>query len=462
MDELAVVEPHGPDRIVATTTRRRSQRARRGDGPDARRRQRRARTCSCAAAACSRSSRPCPKARASGCAAAATDRSSCRSAPTTSLTDSWNRTVLQWQRSAPSSLVCITRAGLTVVGRPRADHGLRRAVAWLGAALIAAIAPHALLAWADHRKLPASARGRCSSSAARSCSRSYAVEPHTTGSGIPTSETFSSYFHELGDAPHVLRTAVVPVVGNGQRAAARARRAVDRRRDRGVVGAAASTRHSARSARASCCSSRSPRSARAAGCCTTIVYALAGRAVPRRVAPDGDDRTAELVPHREPAPVAGAAGRRPRRASRSCSPPRSSHRCCPGRAATPWFDYRSLGDGSGGGLLKATTPIVSIQAKLLEDPEHEVFTVDIGDAPPVYWRVIALDKYDGKLWTLEDTGEPAEGPHAPRPSRASATSWCRSSTSATSDPHWLPAAYHPVEINLENALRRRRTRRRCT
>ena len=71
---------------------------------------------------------------------------------------------------------------------------------------------------------------------------------------------------------------------------------------------------------------------------------------------------------------------------------------------------------------------------------------------PAYWRVIALDKYDGELWTLEDGGEPAEELAATDRHRASATSSCRSSRFSTSDPHWLPAAYHPVEINLENTL----------
>jgi transglutaminase-like putative cysteine protease len=123
----------------------------------------------------------------------------------------------------------------------------------------------------------------------------------------------------------------------------------------------------------------------------------------------------------------------------------------PGSRSNPWFDYRSLGDGEGGGLLKATTPIVSIQAKLLEDPEREVFTVDIGDAAPAYWRVIALDKYDGSLWTLEDTGEPAEDLTPPSEPRQR-DELVQKFAIRTSEPHWLPTAYHPVEINLENAL----------
>ena len=123
----------------------------------------------------------------------------------------------------------------------------------------------------------------------------------------------------------------------------------------------------------------------------------------------------------------------------------------PGSRSDAWFDYRSLGKGGNSGLLKATTPIVSIQAKLLENPEHEVFTVDIGDKQPVYWRVIALDKYDGTLWTLEDTGEPAARLTPPREPRH-AEELVQKFDIRDSDPHWLPAAYHPVEINLEHAL----------
>ena len=84
----------------------------------------------------------------------------------------------------------------------------------------------------------------------------------------------------------------------------------------------------------------------------------------------------------------------------------------PGSRSDAWFDYRSLGKGGNSGLLKATTPIVSIQAKLLEDPEHEVFTVDIGDKQPVYWRVIALDKYDGDALDARGHGRARRAPHA--------------------------------------------------
>ena len=69
----------------------------------------------------------------------------------------------------------------------------------------------------------------------------------------------------------------------------------------------------------------------------------------------------------------------------------------------------------------------------------------------MYWRVIALDKYDGKLWTLEDSGEPAKDLTAPTEPRQR-DELVQKYDIRASEPHWLPTAYHPVEINLENAL----------
>ena len=80
-----------------------------------------------------------------------------------------------------------------------------------------------------------------------------------------------------------------------------------------------------------------------------------------------------------------------------------------------------------------------------------MFTVDIGAELPAYWRVIALDKYDGELWTLRDGGEPADELQPPTGIRQF-DELVQQFTILDADPHWLPAAYHPVEVNLENAL----------
>ena len=264
MDELAVVEPHGPDRIVATTTRRRSPALvavmgrMRGDDSGAlerapaRRRHARghhdlARRLRCMGAEPSLPS----------------DRRALRARRIPRPFVEPNHPPMATKR--PSSFVCITRAGLTA----SVALGLTSVFAggpWLFAALAAAIAPHALLAWADRRKL-ASYVAIAMVLGGAFLFTLVAVEPHTTNSGIPTSETFSSYFRECATRP----TCCGPRSSRSRQRAARccspSSRSGSPARSRSGR-AAASTRHSARSDRASSSSSRSPRSARAAGCCT--------------------------------------------------------------------------------------------------------------------------------------------------------------------------------------------------
>ena len=349
------------------------------------------------------------------------------------------------QRSSP--LVCITRAGLTVA----VALGLTTVFAeraWLGAALIAAIAPHALLAWTDHRKLPEWLAALLVV-AAGFVFTLYAVEPDTTRHGLPTSDTFHQYFHDLGTAPHVLRTAVVPVpaVGSALLLAlvalwfAGAIAEWSARRYDASLGAIAPSLVLFVAIAAL---------ADEGWVWSTVTYGLAvtlylvalhqSELTERRSwFHTGEKRQSKVL-------QGGIIGALVVVLAAAVITP-----LLPGSRSDAWFDYRSLGKGGNSGLLKATTPIVSIQAKLLENPEHEVFTVDIGDKQPVYWRVIALDKYDGTLWTLEDTGEPAARLTPPREPRH-VDELVQKFDIRDSDPHWLPAAYHPVEINLEHAL----------
>jgi transglutaminase-like putative cysteine protease len=66
--------------------------------------------------------------------------------------------------------------------------------------------------------------------------------------------------------------------------------------------------------------------------------------------------------------------------------------------------------------------------------------------------VIALDKYDGKLWTLEDNGKPASDLRRPALEATNEQQLVQRFDIRDADPHWLPAAYRPVEVNLEHAL----------
>ena len=232
----------------------------------------------------------------------------------------------------PSSFVCITRAGLTA----SVALGLTSVFAggpWLFAALAAAIAPHALLAWADRRKLASLRRDR---DGARRCVRCSRSSPSSRTPPTAASRRARRSAATSGELQRRAPRAAYrgrPGRRDGQRAAARPRRALDRRRDRGVVGPP--LRRDARRARTEPRRSSSSIAALGEGgwVLHTIVYAFAVGAVPARVARDGDDRTPELVPRRDPAPVTGRCRVACSPRSRSCSSPRSSHRSCPGRAA---------------------------------------------------------------------------------------------------------------------------------
>ena len=217
MDELAVVEPHGPDRIVAAPGPTAHGGACRGDGPDARRRQRRARACSSAAAACSPSSRPCRTAPASGCAVGAYRPIVVPFGPDDRLLD-----LLERDRSPMATQRHVFPCQRHPRGpdrrrRPRADDGLRRArrgwpprssprsrrTPWSRGSNGAGRRPGSVAVARDRRW--------------RSSSRCYVCVPHTMNRGVPTSETFRTYFDDL--ERHAARACGPPSCPSPRRAA---------------------------------------------------------------------------------------------------------------------------------------------------------------------------------------------------------------------------------------------------
>src|SRR4029453_4116317 len=60
--------------------------------------------------------------------------------------------------------------------------------------------------------------------------------------------------------------------------------------------------------------------------------------------------------------------------------------------------WRDLdGGGANPGARITVSPLVDIQARLVSQSSAEVFTVR--SAAPDYWRLTALDKFDGIAWT---------------------------------------------------------------
>lgn len=120
----------------------------------------------------------------------------------------------------------------------------------------------------------------------------------------------------------------------------------------------------------------------------------------------------------------------------------------PGVDDGPLLDYRSIGgsSSSGPGSFRTLSPLVDLRARLTERPETELFTVH---APKrLYWRIAALDHFDGQVWGIEsqarDVGEEL--------GRRRPEGTVRQEFTITNlEDRWLPAAYEPLATDLDDA-----------
>lgn len=346
------------------------------------------------------------------------------------------------QRPSPLGLA---RGALTVavaLGLARVLDGGR----WAAAAFAAAAAPHVLAAIAARRSWRATTT-LAAQAAGAFVTTVVVVEAHTFAGLRPTRETFRAFAHDVADAPDILRSAIVPVppLGGALLLALGA-----------LWCAGAISEWSAR---------RLDTPLGATGpslvlfvamaalgdgswVAVTVAYALAlagyllalhhaETAERRSWFHTGDGRRSRVL-------AGGSVTAGVVVATAALLGP-----LLPGARSDAWLDYRSIGDSDdGGGLLKATTPIVGIQAKLRDDPDRVVFTVSSSE--PSYWRVIGLDVYDGALWTLDDEGASADDIPAP-PEQPTSVVVEQRFQIRDGDPHWLPAAYRPEEISLDDA-----------
>ncbi|MGE0795073.1 MAG: DUF3488 and DUF4129 domain-containing transglutaminase family protein [Acidimicrobiia bacterium] len=90
------------------------------------------------------------------------------------------------------------------------------------------------------------------------------------------------------------------------------------------------------------------------------------------------------------------------------------------------------------------SPLVDIRTRLVEQSEAEVFTVT--STVRSYWRLTALDQFDGQIWSSNNRYTAIDGPLRP-PSEATPTQVLRADqrfTIAGLESAWLPAAYRAV------------------
>lgn len=107
------------------------------------------------------------------------------------------------------------------------------------------------------------------------------------------------------------------------------------------------------------------------------------------------------------------------------------------------------GDRGGGGRV-TVSPLVDIHARLVEQSDVEVFRVR--SPAPAYWRLTALDDFDGRIWSSSGSFTEAEGglPETPPPDNSD-TRLSQSFRISNLAQIWLPAAFTPISVHSPDA-----------
>jgi len=111
-----------------------------------------------------------------------------------------------------------------------------------------------------------------------------------------------------------------------------------------------------------------------------------------------------------------------------------------------------LRDGGDGGRSSRVTvsPLVDIRGRLVDRSDVEVFTVRADEK--AYWRLTALDTFDGQIWRSGGSYGKADGDlGADVPDGIASTTLEQEYTIERLSALWLPAAYQPVSIDPEGA-----------
>jgi transglutaminase-like putative cysteine protease len=116
----------------------------------------------------------------------------------------------------------------------------------------------------------------------------------------------------------------------------------------------------------------------------------------------------------------------------------------PGAGSAPVFNWRAK--DSGPSSRTTISPLVDIRTRLVDQSDNELFTVQAN--APDYWRITALDKFDGKIWSSVGTYKPAGGslPSAAR-SRAPTNTVTQKYAISGLSSIWLPAAFRPTHLD---------------
>jgi hypothetical protein len=124
----------------------------------------------------------------------------------------------------------------------------------------------------------------------------------------------------------------------------------------------------------------------------------------------------------------------------------------PGAGDSALIAWRQIGDnGTGAGTRVTVSPLVTIRSRLVEQSDTEVFTVET--PTPDYWRLTALDEFDGDVWKSSGNYEKAKGTlPSSLPAGAATTTLRQTFTIEALTTLWLPAAYEPASITAQDGI----------
>ncbi len=119
----------------------------------------------------------------------------------------------------------------------------------------------------------------------------------------------------------------------------------------------------------------------------------------------------------------------------------------PGGDGEPVVD---LDGGGGSGDRVTLSPLVDIRSRLIDQSDVVAFRVEASS--PAYWRLTALDDFDGQIWSSSGSYDAAEGelPANPDDDQQAPRVNQRYEIAAL-DQIWLPAAFEPVHIDSPDA-----------
>ncbi len=124
----------------------------------------------------------------------------------------------------------------------------------------------------------------------------------------------------------------------------------------------------------------------------------------------------------------------------------------PGAEAEAFVDFK--GGGSDGPRSRTVvSPLVSLRTRLHAEPPIDMFSVTVNEpSRPTYWRLTALDEFDGREFSSKAGAGDADGELASDLGPAVATSLVRQQFEIIGlSGDWIPAAYRPVAIDLDGA-----------